>query len=381
LRIALEKLRELSGIGEGEIKGAAACSSAAGGLKMVVTGLVPEYTTKAGNMAALGAGAKVSAAYSYELTSEELSEIDELKPDIALLTGGTDGGNRRTIIHNASALAASSVKNIVAAGNKSVADEIRAIFSGSGKNVLFTENVMPEFGVLNTEPVNRCIRELFISTITQAKGIDSVSELIGGVIMPTPAAVLEAVKLIAEGTDRVTGFGELMAVDVGGATTDVYSAANGAPTREGVFAPGMREPYAKRTVEGDLGLYHSRDTLIKAAGGGEPDELTLTRTAVSVAVSRHAGTLEQRVTGNGAIWVQRGKDLSGVKLLIGTGGPVVYSGNPATALTLVSDGVSLVPQSPKLLLDREYILFAVGLLSQSEPDAAMGIVRKYLTEI
>ncbi|MDR2606339.1 MAG: glutamate mutase L, partial [Oscillospiraceae bacterium] len=138
LRIALEKLRKLSGIGEDEIRGAAACSSAAGGLKMVVTGLVPEYTTKAGNMAALGAGAKVVGTYSYELTSAELSEIDELKPDIALLTGGTDGGNRRTIIHNASALAASSVKNIVAAGNKSVADEIRAIFSGSGKNVLFT---------------------------------------------------------------------------------------------------------------------------------------------------------------------------------------------------------------------------------------------------
>jgi uncharacterized protein (TIGR01319 family) len=147
------------------------------------------------------------------------------------------------------------VKNIIVAGNKSARSEIEDIFSGAHKNVIFTKNVMPELESSNLEPVNEKIRELFISRITDAKGISRVREMISEVSMPTPSAVLEAAKLIAGGR-IMRGLGELLLVDVGGATTDVYSIAKGAPTTEGATVTGLPEPYAKRTVEGDLGLFH-----------------------------------------------------------------------------------------------------------------------------
>ena len=160
LREAFEKLGETVPIDESDIARTVASSSAAGGLKMICIGLVPEYTTEAGRLAALGAGAKIVGTYSYEMTKEEAQEIAERAPDIVLLTGGTDGGNKKTITHNARVLAGieSGVKNIIVAGNKSARGEIEEIFTGAHKNVIYTKNVMPEFGRLNLDPVNEKIR-------------------------------------------------------------------------------------------------------------------------------------------------------------------------------------------------------------------------------
>ncbi|MDR3139621.1 MAG: glutamate mutase L, partial [Treponema sp.] len=83
-----------------------ACSSAAGGLRMVASGLVPSLTAEAARLASLGAGAKVVKAFSYELTDEDIAEIGLLNPDIFLLSGGVDGGNKENILHNARMLAA-----------------------------------------------------------------------------------------------------------------------------------------------------------------------------------------------------------------------------------------------------------------------------------
>jgi uncharacterized protein (TIGR01319 family) len=187
LREAFEQLGELVPVDEDDVRCTVACSSAAGGLKMICIGLVPEYTTEACRLAALGAGAKVVGTYSYELTQDETDEIAALAPDIVLLTGGTDGGNKKTITYNARMLAGldTGVKNIIVAGNKSAKGEIEAIFAGRHKNVIYTKNVMPEFGRLNLDPVNEKIRELFISRITDAKGIGQVREMIGDVVMPT----------------------------------------------------------------------------------------------------------------------------------------------------------------------------------------------------
>ena len=81
-----------------------ACSSAAGGLRMLTSGLVPELTSEAARLASLGAGAKVEKVYNFQLTEDDLEEIALLKPDIFLLVGGTDGGNTECILHNAKAL-------------------------------------------------------------------------------------------------------------------------------------------------------------------------------------------------------------------------------------------------------------------------------------
>ena len=417
LHAALRQLDETITINDEDVRQALACSSAAGGLRMICIGLVPEYTTEAGRLAALGAGAKVIGTYSYELSRQEIEEISDIKPDIILLTGGTDGGNKKTICHNARMLAGidDGVRNIIVAGNKSAVDEIQEIFSGIDKEIIYTKNVMPEFGELDLDPVNERIRELFIRRITEAKGVARVRSMISEVLMPTPSAVLEAARLIADGTKGERGLGELLLVDVGGATTDVYSIAAGTPSDSRATMIGLPEPYAKRTVEGDLGLFHNLDTLAQLAvqelsaediqdtglqerlrslrevlsvPEGEKqrrDQLTLSQKAVKTAVDRHAGRLERKVTHNGEIWLQRGKDLSNIGVVLGGGGPLAFSSDPRYVLEGAATGqeasLILKPRSPSFILDRKYILFAVGLLAGSEPAKALRIVKKYLERI
>jgi uncharacterized protein (TIGR01319 family) len=168
-------------------KDSLACTSAAGGLRMISIGFVPELSCEAATRTALGAGAKVVGHYSYGLTREEVLEIRELSPDIILLAGGTDGGDKRVIIHNAKMLAncRSLESCIVVAGNKAVQDDLREIFKNANKIVKFTSNIMPDIGILNTDPCHKIIRELFLDTIIKAKGIAKAKTILGGVLIPT----------------------------------------------------------------------------------------------------------------------------------------------------------------------------------------------------
>jgi uncharacterized protein (TIGR01319 family) len=263
---ALSREAGISDLAEGK---ALACSSAAGGLRMVCVGFVPEYTSQAASLAALGAGAKVVGCFSYELDESEVEEIEGLAPDILLLTGGTNGGNTRVIIHNAEMIAGtgSSIAHIIVAGNKAAYADIRKIFD-SRKRVIFTRNVMPEIGKLDLAPCNNEIRELFMKNIIEAKGIAKARRIIQDVIMPTPSAVLEAAKIISRGCGDSSGFGELVVVDTGGATTNVHSIAGGEPQRADIVTLGLPEPYEKRTVEGDLGLKYNLATLVEMLPGG-----------------------------------------------------------------------------------------------------------------
>jgi uncharacterized protein (TIGR01319 family) len=412
LEQAFALLADTVPFGEDERRRTVACSSAAGGLRVVCVGLVPEYTTEAGRRAALGAGAKIVGSYSFELSLAELAEIEEIRPDIVLLTGGTDGGNKKVIVHNAAVLsrAGKGVRNIIVAGNKSAYDHVRTLFAGSHKNVIFTGNVMPEIGVLEVEAANEKIRELFISRITEAKGIGRARDMIADVVMPTPAAVLEAAKLLADGTAGEPGIGELLLVDVGGATTDVYSVAKGSPESPTVRFTGLPEPYAKRTVEGDLGLYHNLDSLKTIAERDHvPDDferaveamcrhnsvpegdeqtachLLLSRVAVRSAVDRHAGSLKTVVTPNGEVTLQRGKDLTNVGWVVGAGGPVAFSADPRAVLegAVFEPDLPMIlkPKAPAMLLDEHYVLFALGLLAQSEPAKALRLMRRNVTPL
>jgi uncharacterized protein (TIGR01319 family) len=412
LEQAFSVLSQTVSMGEAERRKAIACSSAAGGLRVVCVGLVPEYTTEAGRRAALGAGAKIVGSFSFELSEAELRQIEGLAPDILLLTGGTDGGNKKVIVHNARLLARSGrgVANILVAGNKSAYDEVEALLAGSGKNVAFTSNVMPEIGVLEVEAANHRIRDLFIGRITEAKGIGKVRGMIDDVIMPTPAAVLAAAKLLADGLGAQPGIGELLLVDVGGATTDVYSVATGAPTSSVARLAGLPEPYAKRTVEGDLGLFHNLDSLAEIARSTNVPEgfdtlvsemcrtnsvphgdretechVLLSKVAVRSAVNRHVGSLKTIFTPNGEAVIQRGKDLTQVPWVVGAGGPVSFSADPREVLegALFEEQLPtlLKPMHPGMLLDDQYILFALGLLAQTEPEIAFRLMRRYVTPL
>lgn len=383
-----------------------ASSSAAGGLRMVTVGLVPELTAQAAREAALGAGAKLIATFTYRLTSRDVLELERLAPDILLLAGGTDGGNSEVILYNAGRLGASALAcPIVYAGNRDVADEARTKLRS--KTVIFTGNVMPQFNVLDIEPARAVLRQVFIDRIVHAKGIDRAQGEFDAVLMPTPAAVLEGARLVADGLPGMPGLGSVMVVDPGGATTDVHSIANDEPA-PGVIHQGLPEPREKRTVEGDLGMRHNALTIVETSGleriamdaGVDQDsaarmldriaaqadclpssdmerafDRALARAAIQVAVTRHCGRVEAVYTPQGKVTVKHGKDLSQVAAVIGTGGALVHGTDPRGVLEMAlageADPTSLRPRRPRLLLDREYALYACGLLGSVEPQAAL----------
>lgn len=145
---------------------------------MVAIGLVPELTAEAAKKAALGAGARVIKTYAYELNSRELEEIKNTALDIILLAGGTDGGNKECIIHNAKMLAEFKVKiPVVVAGNKAATDEIENILKEAEIDCYITENVMPFINKLNVEPSREEIRKVFMNKIVEAKGMKKLKSL------------------------------------------------------------------------------------------------------------------------------------------------------------------------------------------------------------
>ena len=392
-----------------------ACSSAAGGLRMVTSGLVPELTGEAAKLASLGAGAKVVGVYAFQLTEDDLEDIRNARPDIFLLVGGTDGGNTECILHNAGMLAKLDMDfPIVVAGNRTAARECERILQGH--EVYVCPNVMPKFGVLHIEPTQKQIREIFLNRIIQAKGLSKASELLSDIMMPTPSAVLQAMNLLAQGCEDEAGIGELVAVDVGGATTDVYSIADGMPEQMNTVYKGLPEPFAKRTVEGDIGMRYSIRGIVDAAGidrvcqlSGLPAErveqlvsylrentdtvpngdkemealdFALASLAIQEAVTRHAGTIEETYTMMGLTYVQEGKNLTKVKQIVVTGGSLIHTKRTARiaahALYSPTQPISLRPKQADVWVDRTYILAAMGLLSSYYPQTALRIMKKEL---
>ncbi len=408
-----------------------ASSSAAGGLRIAVVGLVPGLTVEAANQAALGAGAKVVGSMAFKLSADAFRSMENLRPDMILLTGGTDGGDVATIVHNAWALAQSSLSvPIVVAGNRTAAGEVSQALASGGKEVRMAENVMPRPGTLAVESAREEIRKLFMERITEAKGLDGVKGMVP-VVLPTPMAVLEGIQLGADGFAGESGqggekgWGEMVVVDVGGATTDVHSIGYGYPAGENVITRGLAEPYAKRTVEGDLGIRYNAETIVARMGleklAGDlradfpglavsPEELrdyierisrrtesvprenwhaaadaVLARAAVDLAIARHVGRRERIVAREGEAWVHYGKDLRETPTLIGTGGVFVH--NPFAVYILeqrapMDDRVqALRPKNPKMFLDSSYLLYALGLLSKDYPEVALRIFKSCMKPV
>jgi len=234
-------------------------------------------------------------------------------------------------------------------------------------------------------------------------------------VMPTPAAVLKAAELLGKGTDDEPGLGDLMVIDIGGATTDIYSIAKGDPQQSNVSLKGLPEPFGKRTVEGDLGMRYSATALFKAAGSKmiadfaevmEPDviaymekvegnieylpqteverkvEIAMGRACTRLATERHVGQLETVFTLNGNAFVQTGKDLTAVKIVVGTGGVIINHQEPEGILKGAAYDAStpqkLKPISPEFWIDEKYIMAAMGLLGEEYPRAAIRMMKKYI---
>ncbi|MGC8810647.1 MAG: methylaspartate mutase accessory protein GlmL [bacterium] len=393
-----------------------ASSSAAGGLRMVTIGLIPDLSAEAAHRAALGAGAKVIKIYSFRLSQRELAELEKLAPDILLLAGGTDGGNKEVILDNARILAHSQINcPILIAGNKAAADEANNILSASGKTTLITENVLPEVNTLNVEPARNMIRQVFMERIIEAKGLKKAEAFVEGIVMPTPTAVLKAAQLLSQGIGSERGWGDLIVIDIGGATTDVHSIGAGHPSQPGVMLKGLPEPLAKRTVEGDLGIRYNALSILEICGPEKilknaqlphpelsrevtklshkveilPEsaadldlDLALASGAAQVAMARHAGRIEALWGPQGQYYVQYGKDLTVFEHLIGTGGIFIHHPQAnlilKKTLFLPEDQFSLRPKNPLIYTDAQYCLFAVGLLADRYPETALRLAKKYL---
>ena len=363
-----------------------ACSSAAGGLKIIAIGLVPELTTEAAKKAALSSGARVIKTYAFNLTDKDIKEISNLPYDMLLLTGGTNGGNREYILNNAKILAKNNIeKPIVVAGNEEVSEQIIEIFKNNNIECYKSENVMPVVNKINVLPVKEVIREVFMRNIVKAKGMENVQKIVGDIIMPTPTAVMKAAEIFSKDDNNT------IVIDIGGATTDVHSIGKGLPKTNDIQLKGMEEPYSNRTVEGDLGIrenfkfrQENPDFVAETEDDIVFDEM-MAMLCAEIAMNRHVGTLESIFSPMGTLFVQNGKDLTDVKYVIGTGGIINNSRNPRKILDLTlfneDNPLLLKPKYPKFLVDKTYIMSAMGLLANDYPDIAYQIMKEYLVEI
>ena len=388
-------------------------SSAAGGLKMAVIGLSESLSLTAGKNCAYGAGGRIIINYFGRITEEQVDELVKANADIVLLCGGYEMGSRTAVLHNAEMLAESSLKvPVIYAGNSAVDREVRNIFVKEGKECFLVRNVIPSIGKLDTEDAEFVIRNVFMKRITNMKGLHEVQIQTDGAVIPTPVAVLNAGMLLSQGIENQKGLGHILIVDVGGATTDVYSFCENSGYK-GAKIMGALEPMAKRTVEGDMGMRESSiciqkeigvKALVKGAGVTDgmlesgickrmtqtsfiPDseeemriDSELAKGAIAVAVRRHAGYIEKVLVGCGAR-IQIGKNLTNIETVVGTGGVIVNSPDPSLLMRTMflrageSEDI-LIPRRGVALIDREYILFAAGLLKPYDKEVAFNIMKR-----
>ena len=384
-----------------------ATSSAAGGLKMTVHGLVYDMTAKAAKEAALGAGGIIHDITVGRLRRSDLARIKEINPNLILIAGGVDYGERDTAVYNAEMIRSLGLKTpVVYAGNIENQDEMKLIFDEeSGQYLYLVDNVYPKIDTLNVEPCRKVIQDAFEDHITHAPGMEHVREMVNGPIIPTPGAVMECTKLLYD------CIGDVMTIDVGGATTDVHAVTEDSDAVARILtAP---EPKAKRTVEGDLGVYVNRMKVIESIGEEKlrqecqedlhidldetlksyvaipktEDEFKLverlTKEATLRAVERHAGQIRYVYGPSGRQTLAEGKDLTQVKYIVGTGGALTRLPHRVEIMKMIpkgnETGMKLYPsEAVKILMDNDYIMASLGVLSKTHRQGAIKLLAKSL---
>ena len=403
LKAAIDDLAKNLSVGDIEYGIAFATSSAAGGLRMTVHGLVYDMTVKAARAAALGAGAIIKHATAGVMSEYDIEDVRAIGPNLILLAGGTDYGERETAVENAKRIAASGLKvPVIYAGNIQNHHMIAKIFENTGIPLYITENVYPKLDLLNIEPARKIIHKVFEEHIVKAAGMEHVRDMVAGNIIPTPGAVMESAQLL------YSELGDLAVIDIGGATTDVHSVTAGSD--EIATIQTSPEPFAKRTVEGDLGMYvnaHNvidmlgRDKLQKELGldidavmkdykpiPESPEQFKLTQrlclAAGIASVQRHAGALRYIYTPRGRQTIAEGKDLTKLKYLVATGGALTRLPERRSIMRRIADcndsGMMLYPKPSvmNLLYDDHYIMASLGVLSKQFPEAALSLMKQSL---
>ncbi len=380
-----------------------ACSSAGGGLRVAVIGNEELVTAEAGRRVALSSGGKVVAVLSRvsdEVAYDELARTT--RPDVVLLTGGTDGGDEDGVLAAAARLAASGwVGPVVMAGNRETRAEVLSRLDGLP--VVVAENVVPRIGVLAPDSARQAIRAVFLEHVIGGKQLSGRADFPAMVRGATPDLVLTGVEVLA----RVSAQ-DVAVLDVGGATTDVHSAVRLDPEEAaGLSREVVASTPLTRTVEGDLGMRWSatstweagveaglvtdelraaavrrtaEPSLLAATAAEQEEDVEIAATAATLAMQRHVGRSRVVVGPDGRRVERTGTDLREVGLLVGSGG-VLRHATPEAVGRILGGLVGASPQGWQLpehaavVVDRHYVLAAVGLLVERRPVAAAALAR------
>ena len=387
-----------------------ACSSAGGGLRIAVIGNEELVTAEAGRRVALSSGGRVVSVVAAAGRVPEGAPRRTLgrttgSADVVLLTGGTDGGNSEVLLGAARELVESGWRGpVVVAANVAAQQEVAEILHGVPH--VLADNVVPRIGVLAPGSARVAIREVFLRHVIGGKHLSARADFTAMVRGATPDVVLTGVELLARGLDEQhPGAGDVVVLDIGGATTDVHSVVEVDPEDGSVDADGLaREVVAAtpvtRTVEGDLGMRWSAVSTVEAAEAGNlleaarrrrddpgflpstPEEHdedeAIARGAAGLALRRHAGRSRVVSSPEGRAVERTGVDLREVDLLVGSGG-VLRHGRAGVADRVLGPLVGeqddwQVPRRPRLVVDSDYVLAAAGLLAEPHPRAAYRLV-------
>lgn len=387
-------------------------SSAGGGLQMMVAGLVKQMTAESAQRAALGAGAIVMDALATNdgrKDHEKIARIRTLRPDMVLLAGGTDGGDKKKVVSLAEIIAAADPKPrlgedyqlpIIYAGNKDVREEIKEILEE--KTALdITDNLRPTMERENLMPSRQKIQKLFLEHVmSQAPGYPRLMNMADEEIMPTPAAVGYIMQRIAK-QDNI----QVVGVDIGGATTDVFSIFQDIFNRSVSANYGMS--YSISNVFADAGLerilrwvpftidekslrnsiknkmirpttipHHLEALIIEQAAAREA--LTLSFEQHKSLATGLKGVQRERSIADAFSQVGGAQSLVNVmtlNMLIGSGGVLSHAPRRQQSAMMLMD--AFLPEGVTILtVDSIFMMPQLGVLSKVHPEAATQVFEK-----
>lgn len=400
LENAILDLKKQLNVNELTYKELFASSSAAGGLKITVHGLVYEMTAKAAKEAALNAGGNIHLITANRLEPYHIDQIKKISPNMIIIAGGTNYGEKEVSYQNLLDLKDLNMP-IIYTGNIANHERIKALHC---EHIEIVDNVYPRVDDFNILPLREKIYDTFEKHIIHAKGMTHIFDLVNGKIIPTPGAVMDTTMLLDEMYDGV------MTIDVGGATTDIHSVCDPKPEFQ-KFLEG--EPRQKRTVEGDLGVYVNRklvyghmkkdelekilhmkenevqelmeiEPFIPTSEKGKLMTSALLKTCISEAFDRHVGDLKRVFTTNGLKVIPDGKDLSNVKAIFITGGALIFDSKSKTYIQsyLKKQTTKLIPSiETKIYMDHEYIFASLGVLSRVYKEQAKILLKQTMREV
>ncbi len=387
-------------------------SSAGGGLQMLVTGVVKTMTAESAQRAALGAGAiviDVMAVDDGREDHERIARIRSIRPDMILMSGGTEGGTVQHLLDAAELLVAADPHPrlgrafklpVIFAGNSGAREGVSGVL-GDWVELIVEDNLRPQLELENLGPAREAIHRLFLEHVmAQAPGYDKLLTWTSAPVMSTPRAVGEMVQLAAQDEGV-----EVLAVDIGGATTDVFSVFGG---------------QFNRTVSANLGMSYSVGNVLAEAGTAgirrwiprpvDEDDLrnrlrnkmirptTIPQTAedllIEQAVAREAlrlALIHHGALASGLKGVQQARtmadlftqtsagrtlvDMMSLGLIIGSGGILSHAPRRQQAALMLID--SFEPQGvTRLAVDSIFMMPQLGVLAAVLPEVAMEVFRR-----